>query len=61
MAARWKLECMTCGKSESFMDSKDIAQAKWTILAWDVKTAEPKCVCEKCEYQCATQDKNAKK
>ena len=47
---KWRLECLECGKKESFGDTHDISQSKWRILAWNVKTAEPMCVCEKCEY-----------
>ena len=50
MAIRWMLECITCGKKESFNDSKDISHAKWSIIAWNVKSNEPKCVCDKCDY-----------
>lgn len=50
MAVKWTLECCECGKRESFGDAKDIIFAKWKIIAWDVKTADPKCVCDKCEY-----------
>ena len=50
MANRWKLKCMECSKVESFEDAKDVTYAKWRILAWDVKSGEPKAVCPKCEY-----------
>ena len=46
----FNIECAECGKKESFGDAKDITFAHWTILAWMVKTGEPVCVCEKCDY-----------
>ncbi len=51
MASRYRIKCLECGKSGIFIDAKDLTQAKWRILAWDVKTGDPKAVCEKCEYK----------
>lgn len=50
MAKRWTIECLMCGKKERFADDKDIKQAHWKILGWDVGSAEPVCTCDKCEY-----------
>lgn len=50
MAKSKKVECIVCNKSESFADNKDITYNKWNILAWDVGTGEPICVCTKCDY-----------
>jgi hypothetical protein len=44
------IECLVCGKKENFADIQDIAQSKWQIVGWNVKTADPKCVCNHCEY-----------
>ena len=47
---KWHSKCQVCGKKESFDDTHDISHAKWKVIAWDVKTAEPACVCNECEY-----------
>lgn len=46
----WSVECCECGKKDKFGDAKDVQFAKWRILAWNVKTAEPVVVCNECEY-----------
>lgn len=50
MAIREEVECIECGKKETFADIKDITYSHWKILAWNVKTVQPVCVCDKCEY-----------
>jgi hypothetical protein len=44
------VECLECGKKETFGDAKDLTFAKWRILAWTVPTGEPKAMCPDCEY-----------
>lgn len=51
MAKKWEVSCIVCGKRNSFGDEKDITFSKWKIVAWNVNTSEPKCVCDKCEYK----------
>lgn len=51
MANKYHLGCMICGKKEQFIDAKDIQVSKWRIMAWNVKTADPIVMCNKCEYQ----------
>jgi hypothetical protein len=51
MAKNLLIECNECGTKESFEDSKAITYARWKIIAWNVKTGDPKCVCNKCEYK----------
>jgi len=50
MANRWSVVCAICGTKNTFGDAKDVTYAKWKIIAWIVNTAEPKVVCDKCEY-----------
>jgi hypothetical protein len=50
MASHHKLKCVECGKNGSFSDAKDVTQSKWRILAWDVKSGDPKVICPDCEY-----------
>lgn len=50
MASRYHIKCMECNKSGTFADAKDVTQSKWKILAWDVKSGDPKAVCFDCEY-----------
>jgi hypothetical protein len=50
LANQYKIKCLNCGKNGSFSDAKDVTQSKWRIMAWDVGSADPKAVCEKCEY-----------
>ena len=45
---RWKIKCCYCSKENSFGDAHDVSQARWKIIAWDVKTAEPKVMCDTC-------------
>lgn len=47
---KYNIACMVCGKKDTFEDTHDLSQHKWQIIAWNVKTAEPKCVCDECEY-----------
>jgi len=60
MAKKWTIVCEVCGKKSSFMDSKDVAQAHWKIIAWNVATGEPRCTCEKCDYRINTPAKKSK-
>jgi hypothetical protein len=41
---------MVCETKGSFDDAKDVTYSKWKIIAWNVNTSEPKCVCPKCDY-----------
>jgi len=50
MAKRWTVECIECGKKDSFADMYDISHAKWTVIAWMVPGGDPRCVCDECEY-----------
>lgn len=45
-----KVNCMVCETNASFDDAKDVTYSKWKIIAWNVNTSEPKCVCPKCDY-----------
>ena len=51
MARRYHIKCIECGKVGVFGDVKDIIQSKWKILAWNVKSGDPKALCDKCEYK----------
>lgn len=51
MTKRLKIKCVECNKSELFEDEVDIRHAKWKILAWNVATGDPVCLCDKCEYK----------
>ena len=46
----WECECVMCGTKMTFSDTRDINQAHWTILAWELPSGEPVCVCSECEY-----------
>lgn len=50
MARKIEIKCNECGVKESFDDSRAIVYAKWKIIAWDVHSGDPKCVCRECEY-----------
>lgn len=50
MNKKFHLKCVVCNQSGIFEDEVDIRQSRWRIIAWDVKTADPKCVCNTCEY-----------
>lgn len=50
MAKQYSVECIECGKKESFGDIHDISQSRWTILAWMVPSGNPRVVCNECEY-----------
>lgn len=54
MAKKYHIKCIQCDKPEVFGDEIDIRQAKWRIIAWNVKSGDPKCVCNKCEYNGVT-------
>jgi len=54
---RWTVICSECGKKESFGDAKDITFAHWQILAWNVKSGEPLCCCQNCDYNSSVNDK----
>ena len=45
-----KVQCVECGKKESFVDSKDITHARWQIVAWIVESCEPRVVCNECDF-----------
>lgn len=49
-SSKWTLECAKCGEKNTFGDAKDVQFARWSILAWNMKTGEPVVICNKCEY-----------
>lgn len=51
MTKRFKCKCVVCNKSEMFEDEVDIRHSKWKILAWNVATGEPICLCSECEWK----------
>ncbi len=47
---KWTIKCSECGKQNEFNDSKDITYAHWQIISWNVRTGEPICVCDGCNF-----------
>lgn len=46
---QWNIECSNCKKTDKFEDSRAIEMSKWIILAWDIKSGYPVCLCDKCK------------
>ena len=59
MIKRLKCKCIECNKSDTFEDDVDIRRTKWTILAWNVATGEPICLCDKCEWKPVGKNENS--
>lgn len=50
MAKKLVIKCVVCDKSDNFSDSKDVTQARWKIIGWNIGQDEPICTCNKCDY-----------
>lgn len=58
MPKKDKIKCVQCGAVEFFEDEVDIRYSKWIILAWNVGTGDPVCLCSKCEWKPVGKNEN---